>query len=250
MDYDSDDFSDTHQVTRHPEYYLNGGDLFLLARTKMFRVHRYFFTRDSDIFRARLGQPASPGYEPPGHSESSALLLNDIEPEDLARFLWVFYNPKYSLYVASAEDWEAILRLAHNWHFHEVKALAVRELQLIPLPPVERIALYQTYDIDQKFIVPLIAEVCARDALLTPEETQRLDIKTAYVIWSGREMLRAHASSEGCMSPMPPDVEEGEIHDTVRQLLHQSRATLGMPRGSISAGGSVITDARFTHQPN
>ena len=58
-----------------------------------FRVHRFFFERESPYFVRMLAVPASPGKEPQGTSDSNAILLEDVSADHFATFLWVFYNP-------------------------------------------------------------------------------------------------------------------------------------------------------------
>lgn len=58
-----------------------------------FRVHKYFFDRESVYFRRKLGVPASPGKEASGTSDSTAIILENVSVDHFATFLWVFYNP-------------------------------------------------------------------------------------------------------------------------------------------------------------
>jgi hypothetical protein len=58
-----------------------------------FRVHRYFFERESTFFKDKLAAPALPGESRLGSNESSAIILEDILSSEFAQFLWVFYNP-------------------------------------------------------------------------------------------------------------------------------------------------------------
>ena len=58
-----------------------------------FRVHRYFFERESKFFQEELSIPAAPGEQARGSSDSSALVFDDVTSVDFERLLWVFYNP-------------------------------------------------------------------------------------------------------------------------------------------------------------
>lgn len=98
------------RMDRHPDYYIEGGDLFLLVhafdsciihiRTYcsyqvdniFFRVHSYFFRRDSLRFEVELSVPTEAGKHRKGSSESSAIKIHDATPDEFAKFLWVFYN--------------------------------------------------------------------------------------------------------------------------------------------------------------
>jgi hypothetical protein len=59
----------------------------------LFRVHRFFFTRDSAYFRDKLPHPPPPGEFTKGSSDNNPFILEDTLRVDFERFLWVFYNP-------------------------------------------------------------------------------------------------------------------------------------------------------------
>ena len=59
----------------------------------LFRIHRYFLTRDSAYFRTQLPHPPSPGDSFKGSSDNNPLVLEGALKVDFERFLWVFYNP-------------------------------------------------------------------------------------------------------------------------------------------------------------
>lgn len=109
---------------------------------------------------------------------------------------------------------ECILSLAHNWEFKEVKKLAIRELQKQELGVIERIALYQTYDVDPTYLVPLYAILCSRDEPPNDEEADTLGSKTAIRVYRARERLRAQPS-DGGRSPLPEGMGINQVYDTL-----------------------------------
>jgi hypothetical protein len=69
----------------------------------MFRVHRYFFERESKYFKEQLAVPATPGAQRRGTGDDSAIILDHVRSEDFAKLLWVFYNPyvvEFSLFLS------------------------------------------------------------------------------------------------------------------------------------------------------
>ena len=62
------------------------------------------------------------------------LILHDVEVIELEQFLWVFYNPRLSIYENSITNWNHIIRLAVLWGFDEVHALATREIHKLEEP--------------------------------------------------------------------------------------------------------------------
>ncbi|KDR75465.1 hypothetical protein GALMADRAFT_140117 [Galerina marginata CBS 339.88] len=213
-------------LNRHPDYYIDAGDLHVLAQRTLFRVHGYFFSRESPIFSRKLN-PASPGDVREGTTDNDPVVLEDVSPAEFEKLLWVFYNPKYSLYDTSIDDWNCILNLADKWEFHEVKELAVRELhKKKDLDLVSKMALYQKYKVDPRHLVPLYAELCERDTSLTLEEATILGIESTVIVNTARERLRANPSDEG-RSPLPPDLEEKDVFRAIE-------LQLGMEEGSTA----------------
>src|SRR5271163_2811255 len=69
-------------VTRHPTYYLPGGDLFITVQRVLFRIHGYFLLRESSHFLRLL---TSSPHDPPvttGTSATRPLILTDIIPSN------------------------------------------------------------------------------------------------------------------------------------------------------------------------
>jgi len=66
---------------------------------KIFRIHKYFLTRESKHFRSML-VAAIPCRDPPGSSETNPVVIEDATSEAFANLLWIFYN-KYAVAVSS-----------------------------------------------------------------------------------------------------------------------------------------------------
>ncbi|KAJ7072823.1 hypothetical protein C8F01DRAFT_1105354 [Mycena amicta] len=201
-------------LQRFEDYYLTGGDLYCIAENKIFRVHRYFFERESTYFKAELAQPVTPGAQRLGGSEDSAILLEGVRSDAFAKLLWVFYNPKYSLYDATVEDWSTILELAEKWGFAEVKNLCIRHLEKLEMLDVDRIVLYHTFNVDEKHLVPRYVALAERPELLTVEEGLQLGMQTVIALTRARECARNGASS-GLRSPSPGTLSEKDLTEII-----------------------------------
>ena len=112
-------------LTRHHQYYLPGGDLYIQVKNILFWVHSYFFVKESTEFRTLLND-TDQLYN--GSSLSHPLFLPNVTPDTLAKILWVFYNPKLSIHETSYKDWTTILGFAVKWSFPKIEELALREL--------------------------------------------------------------------------------------------------------------------------
>ena len=162
--------------------------------------------------------------------------MDGITAKEFEILLWVFYNPyddiiiiftqaansfihsKYSLYDADIETWKTILNLSNKLQFKEVKELAVRELHMKKdLPLVEKMALYQHHQVDQRHLVPLFAELVSRDTPLTLEESKILGPDSTFLVYTARERIRSQ--SDGGKSPLPSGLEESDVYHSIEMLL-------------------------------
>ncbi|KAF5354627.1 hypothetical protein D9756_005656 [Leucocoprinus leucothites] len=96
-----------------------------------FCIHSYFLERDSYYWKKLLSEDDFPG------SNEMAPFILDEDPDDLANFLWVFYNP---IYEATDTQWMAIFRLATKWQCPDIREFAISYLETLSvelgeLPP-------------------------------------------------------------------------------------------------------------------
>ncbi|PBK86887.1 hypothetical protein ARMGADRAFT_939674 [Armillaria gallica] len=205
------------RIKKHEVYYIEGGDVYFLVGECMFRVHRYFFKRESFKFQQMFGGPTSPGKEREGSSPSTAFRLSDITAEDFAHFLWIFYNPMPSAYDASTDVWITILRTACRWSFPEVEALAIKELERKTMTLVDPIVLYENYKDDPSVLALLYAKLCSRDQPLTMEQSMCLGIETSVRVFHARERLRS-SSLDRLKSPLPDGVDLADVIQVIDEV--------------------------------
>jgi hypothetical protein len=70
-------------VARHQTYFVPDSYIHLQAGDSVFRIHGYFFARESDEARALLDEA--------GSAEDTPLILQDVAAVDLERFCDVLY---------------------------------------------------------------------------------------------------------------------------------------------------------------
>ncbi|KAI5988172.1 hypothetical protein EDD15DRAFT_2389351 [Pisolithus albus] len=221
------------RVVQHKDYYLRGGDMTILVENHLYRIHSYFFERESLFFRQKLlAGPSEDGEDRPS-SDSNHYTLDDVKSEDFARFLWVFYNPKYSLYEAPLDVWLSILRLATRWGFNNVKELTVRELEKLEIECVDKISIYHEYSISKLYLIPSYISVVKRDKPLTFTEGVKLGMETVLRIADARERARQRASESGIRTPSFDDFEDSDVEVLVREVFGLgSRPTSPTPTGA------------------
>ncbi|KAF8841712.1 hypothetical protein BDN67DRAFT_900865 [Paxillus ammoniavirescens] len=203
------------RVVHHKDYYLRGGDMTVLVENHLYRIHSYFFDRESFFFRQKFNGSNDNDL---GSTDNNAYTLDDVKSEDFARFLWVFYNPKYSLYEAPLETWLSILKLANRWNFDNVKELSVRELEKLTIEPVEKVAIYHDHNISRLYLIPSYVDICKRDKPLSFTEGMKLGMETVLRIADARERVRQHASESGVRTPTFDDFEDAEVEVLIREV--------------------------------
>ncbi|KXN87075.1 hypothetical protein AN958_09285 [Leucoagaricus sp. SymC.cos] len=197
-------------------YYLKGGDLYFLVDQVLFRVHSYFFLRESEYWKNRLVGPANAGPDDPlleGNGSTSPIQINDMKHLDFTRFLWVIYNTKYGDFSkAKVLDWITILRLATIWQFAEVKHLAIQHLEAVDMDPLKRIKLYQENGVHEKYLFPLYVHLASQDEFIGLEDARTLGMETYVLLQQARERLRGQAlSDDPSRSPVRAGTQLGEV---------------------------------------
>jgi len=203
-------------MKRHEEYYLRDGNVCFVVENTVFRLHRYFFEKESDYFRDRLG-PSSQGDSEDG-SPDSPFIIHGIKSDDFAQFVWVWYNPRYSFSKQEKQTWLTILRLATLWRFGEIRKLAIRHLEKMKLEPIEKITTYKQYSVDNVLLLPSYVSLCTNGKLPSPEEGKILTMETVLRLASARERVLLRASELGCKTPTIASAPEDVVKAIVAEL--------------------------------
>jgi hypothetical protein len=172
--------------------------------------------------------PSIPCRDPPGSSETNPVVLDDAKSEGFADLLWVFYNPcvtpcllnlqahlcrsKFSIYSGTVDKWKRILTLAQQWRFVEVEQLCVRELEKLPIPPVEKIQIYQDFKLNPDLLHKSYVALTVRDEPLDLEEGEQLGLPTSLKVARARELARF---PDG----LPPaQLQESEVESAIKAV--------------------------------
>ncbi|KAG2340331.1 hypothetical protein BDR05DRAFT_890231 [Suillus weaverae] len=209
----------TPRITRHPQYYLHDGSVSIHARHlfvagTVFRVHKYFFERESEYFREGF---KAAGPQGDGQSDQAAFRLDDVKISEFERLLWVFYNPQYMYDEQPIDHWITILDLATRWKFPGVRDLAVRQLQKLDMKPVERIITYDKYNLDKSLLLPAYILLCKQPSR-SVEDGKRLGMPTVLKINEAREYAQRFAAEQGCHSPTSADAEDQELVEILKDV--------------------------------
>ncbi|KAF8141142.1 hypothetical protein EV363DRAFT_1247609 [Boletus edulis] len=227
------------RVSRHPEYYLSDGSVSFLTGSTLFRVHRSFFERESDVFRDLF---ASAAEEDPQSGSDARPFTLDVHPDDFARFCWVWYDREYSYGQQPKENWVTILRLSTRWAFPRIKELAVRELEALHLPPAERIAIYNEHGIDDERLFSSYVEMCRSPTLPSEEEARLIQMDALVNILQAREDAQRKAVELGHESPTSACLEDETLREIVSRFFKPAGLNL-RSNGTSSTGSEVQAQA-------
>ena len=166
---------------------------------------------------------------------------------------------KYSIYEADVEEWSSILKLAHKWDFFEVKAFALRELEQLEMPALDKIILYHTQDIDRNLLHDAYTALTVRDEPITIDEGYQLGMETALRLAHAREIARAPASGRRAGTARSGvNIAGPELDTLISQLFNlslpdtsnESTERPATPQTPTTTGRGTPTGGRNTPQLN
>jgi len=229
-------------MVRHPQYYIRDGNITFLAEGVLFRVHKYFFERESESFRTSF---APSGEIKDDEASDTNPYKLDVKSEDFAQFLWVWYNPKYTYSRQGKNAWLTILQLANRWGFPEVRQLAIRQLEDLQLQPVEKIATYKKYNVDNELLLPSYMALCRSPTLPSPSDGQVLTMETVLKLADARERSLLSAAASGCASPTSASASDEVLGSIVADLFgltpRSNGATVGTGGQAVNGPDTTIT---------
>ncbi|KAH9976100.1 hypothetical protein BGW80DRAFT_1157200, partial [Lactifluus volemus] len=169
----------------HKHFFFDDGNITFLVGGFLYRVHRYFFCRDSSEFKERLSRLSNQK----GPSPHPVISLNDVKSADFDAFLSVLYPPNFNMSQKhSFKEWSSILDLSTRWGFTSIRELAIRCLE--PPSAHHRLLLARKYGVDQ-WVLPALSELCERPQPLNVDEARFMDFEDIVLVGSVRERVRS-----------------------------------------------------------
>lgn len=97
--------------------------------------------------------------------------------------------------IRKADEWVAILRLAHMWKVTEIRTLAIANLERISLPAIQKVELTHEFDI-QDWCMSAYKALVKRSGALSVEEATKLGFEFAIKLAGTRERWILDASHD------------------------------------------------------
>ncbi|KAH6910242.1 hypothetical protein BKA70DRAFT_1466657 [Coprinopsis sp. MPI-PUGE-AT-0042] len=207
-------------LTRHREYYLSDGTLYIMIGTTMFRIHAYFFEREAKNFYTKLLDPTSPGEVKKGMSESTAIIVDDCTVRELN----CFYG-RYNIYHAETEDF-FLSSLGGIWDFPEIRAFALREVRRRETKSLVKgssstITTRRRRSISSP-LRPTLLPTASADGRGDETDWGRTSDGVKSCAFSERETVRTDSWSptdSGTLSPLPKGKNERDTYSTISSIM-------------------------------
>jgi len=156
---------------RHERFYFSDGNVTFLVGKTLFKVHRYFFQRDSDIFREMFNLTPPPGQEQEGGSDETPIKLAGQNRQNFECFLALLY-PEDFADEHDAGFWLSCLHFAHKWCFEREKKYALGKIKQSG-SPAHAIAAGRVCEEDNLTLAPFFAKMITT-APPSPEDAEIL----------------------------------------------------------------------------
>ncbi|KAF8643553.1 hypothetical protein AX16_008941 [Volvariella volvacea WC 439] len=182
------------KLNPHPKYFFEDGNLLVRVEGVDFKVHRYFFMRDSAPFRefsknGLIGRIADNGSDNSDAAEhTTPLVFKHLTRLDFERFLSVLYPTRFGEDEdRSTAHWTSVLCVSSYLSFQSVRSLSISTLSIVATP-IDKIILGRRYGITH-WLDDAYCALCTRRTPLTREEGRRLGLDDVVSIMEARQIL-------------------------------------------------------------
>ncbi|KAJ7177236.1 hypothetical protein C8R43DRAFT_974563 [Mycena crocata] len=171
--------------TRDERYYFE--TVTFQVEDRLFKVPRYHFERNSEIFAATFSLPTGDTDEPEGLSDRNPIKLEGISSADFEHLLAVLYPLEVPIPTMSKDCWISILKLATLWRFLSIRQLAISHLDVEVKDNAEGIVLARKYHVGTWLRSGIQALVKAPHPAMSRDDAQSIGWETATMIYRIRE---------------------------------------------------------------
>ncbi|KAK0451630.1 hypothetical protein EV421DRAFT_1049734 [Armillaria borealis] len=198
-------------TSRNRKFYFDDDMTIFIVENELFRVHRYFLTRESEFFRTMLSCP--PGSEgPEGMSDDKPIPIDaGATREEFECVLDYIFNERgYNVSPhQTTQYWINILTFCNRFDLDDVRGVAMSHLESYPYSnPIDAIAIAERLDM-KEWLLPAFKTLCQRVEPLDLSEGNKIGMEKALLIARAREAVR---DSVGVPSPpRSPPVAPDEL---------------------------------------
>ncbi|EPQ56535.1 hypothetical protein GLOTRDRAFT_128479 [Gloeophyllum trabeum ATCC 11539] len=223
--------------TRHEEYYLDDGNVILLAGDVLFKLHRSLLKKHSPVFRGMWMMPTSVDHTVPleGASDDNPIDIHTAA-RDFERFLWILYPPELGSYRATTvAEWSSIIEQGAKWQVASLKAQAGRKLAQLPMDSVEKVHIWKKYGLTEgrEQLLDAYIDLAMRERSFNCAEAIAVGVVNLTRISEARDELHRKTLCRCCYqgkwdaaNPKLKMKLEGIVRDVVKKVFQVSEPTL------------------------
>ncbi|CAK5267265.1 unnamed protein product [Mycena citricolor] len=244
---------------RHEKYYLD--PIIFKAccvEDQLFKVPRYHFERNSEIFQDTFSLPVPGNDDAEGSSDEHPFVLEGIEKVDFACLLNVLYplDIPQILTSTTTDEWISVLKLSTLWRFLDARDLAIKQLNH-RVTAVRRVVLARDYHVAD-WLRRGFTELATRGEGLDQEDVEQLGYTDAVRLYQIREdaikTATSHKVRYGYEDSRFQDanvedtfVEDFELADMLSRSYAKIRRLSASTFVKITAHGSVCVQPHLSY---
>ncbi|KAF7291419.1 BTB domain-containing protein [Mycena indigotica] len=209
-------------LTRNERYYLNDVMSVFQVETQLFKIHRHFLVKESEVFNTMFQCPPGPGAETPdGADDAHPILTPGVTVAEFEALLDFFYTDEFHEDCPELHTWLDLLSIATRYDFQRLRERAIDVIDghrwngrqwgvCEEFDPITRIVLAEKHAIPHWLTTAYIA-LCERGTPLQLHEVRTIGVEKAVLIAEAREKIRdiEHAvdrddAVEYMQLPVPP----------------------------------------------
>ncbi|KAJ6565097.1 hypothetical protein B0H10DRAFT_2113908 [Mycena sp. CBHHK59/15] len=229
------------------DYYLD--NITFQVENCIFKVPRYHFEHNSEIFATTFTLPAANDLHAEGSSDQNPFRLDGIISVDFQRLLKVLYPLDIpQILDMPNDDWISVLKLSTLWYFLDARDLAIRQLTGRAIGSVDRIMLARKYDV-APWLRSGYTELARREEGISLEDAAKIGWETTVMLYQTREaaikgFLTTHRSYNNYQDNR---FQFADVEGTFREEFRQAeRASAAYTRQPVEGGYYSNSELRLS----
>jgi len=225
----------TRTTARHDEFYFTDEMTVFQVESRLFRVHRHFLAENSLVFSSMFSLPrtiATNGCstsDAEGTSDANPIHLSGVTELEFETLLRYFYKSMHDGFSLPQPSWIALLSIAHQYEFLNVRERAIREIYnpaaQQPQDHELLISVAEKYDVPPKHLIPSLVALVLRTQPLSEGEVGFFSALTVSRLAHAREdFVRRTANTPlphpgwGAITSSSPSSRENVAKDVVCKI--------------------------------
>jgi len=197
--------SATQPITavRHSKFYIDDRKPFVtfLVEGQLFRVHRYMFELESEVFKSMFEIPQGDN-STEGETDESPIVLPSVRVPEMEALLNFFYFREGLEEIKfTKDDWWYLLSISHRYECERARQRSIKEIdKLRPVDHAFKIAMAKKYGVEE-WLLPACVALVEREGPLTHAEAEKLGLNMTVLLCEAREKYNVQRQGSAGSNP-------------------------------------------------